>query len=289
MNEVNLYPESVSSLWIQNLVNGLSGLTIKVKQALYCGSSPFQKVEVFETYSYGNVLCLGGNVVMTENEDAYHEMMVHPALLMHKNPKTVCCIGGGDGGCLKELLKHPSIEKIVVIEIDQLVPETIKNYFPSFAEGFDDPRTEMVIDDGYNFLNSNEQIFDVILVDSFDPGGPVQSLETTDFHQIVSQRLSQDGIAVFQTDSPTIRSNYLRTTIQSVSPFFSGYNPYICHIRSFPDGICSFLACAHKKETLDQFDSERYNTLMSQCNYYNDAIHRGAFMLPQYINRIVYS
>ena len=289
MNELSLYPENISSLWIQNLINGLSGLTIKVKQAVFCGSSPFQKVEVFETFNFGNILCLGGNIVMTELEDTYHEMMVHPALLMHNQPRTVCCIGGGDGGCLKEILKHTSVEKVVIIEIDQLVQETIHTYFPAYAEGFNDPRTELIIDDGYNFLKSNERMFDIILVDSFDPGGPVQSLETADFHQIVSERLKPDGIAVFQTDSPTIRSQYIRSTIESVSPFFAEYRPYICSIRSFPDGICSFLACAHQKDTLDHFDIGRYNTISSSCSYYNDDMHRGAFMLPQYLKRIVSS
>ena len=132
-------------------------------------------------------------------------------------------------------------------------------------------------------------MFDIILVDSFDPGGPVQSLETADFHQVVSERLNPDGIAVFQTDSPYIRSQFIRATIQSVSPFFSMYTPYICSIRSFPDGICSFLACAHKKEILDQFDETRYNSLSLECTYYNDAIHTGAFMLPQSLKRIMSS
>ena len=287
MNDVSLYPESMSSLWIQNLVNGLSGLTIKAKNALFCGSSPFQKVEVFDTYSFGHVLCLGGNIVMTELEETYHEMMVHPAMMMHHEPRQVCCIGGGDGSCLKEVLKHPSVEKIVIVEIDKLVQETIQNYFPSYAEGFNDPRTELVFDDGYNFLKSNDRTFDIILVDSYDPGGPVQSLETADFHHVVSERLRRDGIAVFQTDSPLIRSHFIRTTIQSVAPFFRRIRPFICSIRSFPDGICSFLACAHQEEVLDRFDEKRYNNLSSLCSYYNSEIHTGAFLLPQYLKNIV--
>ncbi|MBN1578487.1 MAG: polyamine aminopropyltransferase [Chitinispirillaceae bacterium] len=287
MNDVSLYPESISSLWIQNLINGLSGLAIKAKHAVFCGASPFQKVEVFETYSFGKVLCLGGNIVLTEFEDTYHEMMVHPAMLMHHEPRQVCCIGGGDGSCLKEVLKHPSVEKIVVVEIDQLVPETIRNYFPSFAAGFNDPRTELVIDDGYNFLKSAERTYDSILVDSYDPGGPVQSLETADFHRIVSERLDDKGIAVFQTDSPLIRSKFIQTTIQSLSPFFSRIRPYICSIRSFPDGICSFLACARQNNVLDRFDQQRYNNLALLCNYYNSDIHTGAFLLPQYIKNII--
>ena len=289
MSEVNLYPESMSSLWIQNLVNGLSGMTIKAKNALYCGASPFQKVEIFDTYSFGRVLCLGGNIVMTEFEDTYHEMIVHPALLMHKSPKKVCCIGGGDGGCLREILKHSSVEQVTVIEIDELVKESIHNYFPTLAEGFGDSRTTVIIDDGYNFLKKCEESFDVIIVDSYDPGGPVQSLETTDFYQIVSMRCNNNGIAVFQTDSPIIRGNYLRMTIQSVSPFFGYYKPYICSIRSFPEGICSFLASAKSEGVLEQFDDIRYNSIANQFSYYNRDIHTGAFLLPEYLKNIVSS
>jgi spermidine synthase len=287
MADIHLYPESTSTLWIQNLVNGLSGLTIKAKNALYCGASPFQKVEVFDTYSYGRVLCLGGNIVMTEYENTYHEMIVHPAMLMHPSPRHICCIGGGDGGCLQELLKYPTVERITIVEIDKLVEETIQDFFPSLAEGFRDPRTELIIDDGYNYLKTIENKFDIIIVDSYDPGGPVQSLETIDFYQVVAMQLNKNGIAVFQTDSPYIKSNFLRKTMQSVSPFFSFYKPYICSIRSFPEGICSFLVCVHQKEVLDRFDEERYNKIAIHCSYYNNDIHRGAFLLPQYLKHII--
>jgi len=272
------------------MIHGLSGLSIKAKQCLFCSASPFQKVEVFDTYAFGRVLCLGGNIVLTETEDTYNEMMVHPAMFMHDMPKTVCCIGGGDGGCLKQLLKHPSVEKIVLVEIDQLVYDTIGNYFPSLAEGFSDKRVELVFDDGYNYLKDSDQRFDVIFVDSYDPGGPVQSLETADFHKVVSEHLNEKGIAVFQTDSPTIRGNYIRSTIASVSPFFPRYKVYLSSIRSFPDGICSFLVCSQDQNVLEQFDEKRYNVFSDNglgC-YYNSDVHRGAFMLPQAIKQITF-
>jgi len=289
MNDMTLspFPENVSSLWIENMIYGQSGLSIKARSALFCDSSPFQKVEVFDTYSFGNVLCLAGNIVTTELEETYHEMMVHPAMHMHASPKEICCIGGGDGSCLKEILKHPSVEKVVIVEIDQLVQETINRYFPKFAEGFGDPRTELVFDDGYNFLAATERTFDIVFVDSYDPGGPVQSLETADFHRIVSQRLNPGGIAVFQTDSPLIRSEIMTTTIRDVLPFFRKIKPYICSIRSFPAGICSFLACADQPETLERFDRERYNDVAPLCTYYNDDVHIGAFLLPENLRRIV--
>lgn len=287
MSNTSLFPESSSSLWLENLIHGLSGLSIKAKQSLFSHSSPFQKVEVYDTYAFGKVLCLGGNIVLTEVEDTYNEMMVHPSMFMHTLPKTVLCIGGGDGGCLKEILKHPSIEKIVIVEIDQLVKETICEFFPQLGAGFGDSRVELIFDDGYHYLKHSNQKFDAIFVDSYDPGGPVQSLETVDFHKVVSSHLNPDGIVVFQTDSPTIRGYFLNSTISSVRPFIPNLKPYICSIRSFPDGICSFLLGTLDKKVLDQFDAARYHSFAEKelANYYNAEIHQGAFLLPQSIKK----
>jgi spermidine synthase len=290
MNTMNFHPKSGSSIWIQNLIHGLSGLTIKAKHSVFCDSSPFQKIEIFDTYSFGLVLCLGGSIVMTEADGfIYHEMITHPALFMHKNPQRVCIIGGGDGGCLKEVLTHEIVKSVTVVDIDKMVNETVKSFFPVLAEGFEDKRIQMVFEDGYQYLEKNDQKFDLIVVDSYDPDGPVQSLETDDFHRIVSTRLADNGIAVFQTDSPTVNKDFLRKTIQSVSPYFDFYKPYLCSMYSFPEGICSFLVCSKQESILNNFESERYNKLAHQFSYYNDEVHSGAFLLPQHIRNILKS
>jgi len=287
---IKFSPESGSSLWIQNLVHGMSGLTLRAKHAVFCDSSPFQKIEVFDTYSFGLVLCLGGTVVLTEfDSSTYHEMMTHPAMLMMKKPQRVCIIGGGDGGCLKEVLKHDSVTSVVIVEIDKMVTDTVKRFFPDLSKGFDDPRTAVVFDDGYNYLKTNEAKFDCILVDSFDPGGPVSSLETADFHSVVAERLTDDGMVVFQTDSPTVKGEFLRNTFRSVSSLFAKNKPYVCSFQSFPEGICSFLACAKNAVLFDNFDTARYEQIAEQCTYYNDEVHVGAFLLPQNIKRLLRS
>jgi spermidine synthase len=287
MNKMVSYPSGVgTSLWIHNLIHGLSGITIKVKHTVYCDSSPFQKIEVFDTYRYGLVLCLGGSIVLTERDsDIYHEMIVHPAMLAHLKPLAVCIIGGGDGGCLKEVLKHPGVKSVTVVDIDHMVKETVEKHFPSLAAGFQDKRVKVVIDDGYNFLKTTADAFDVIIVDSYDPGGPVQSLETADFHHIVAQRLNADGLAVFQTDSPIVRPDYLQQTLSLISPLFAQVKPYICSFSSFPEGVCGFLLCGREKNPLDRFDAKRYETIAGSCSYYNSDIHVGAFLLPQYLKK----
>lgn len=136
MNTINFHPESGSSIWLQNLIHGMSGLTIKAKHSVFCDSSPFQKIEVFDTYSFGLVLCLGGSIVLTEADGCiYHEMISHPALFMHKNPQNVCIIGGGDGGCLKEVLIHETVKTVTIVDIDEMVTETVKRFFLLWRKG----------------------------------------------------------------------------------------------------------------------------------------------------------
>jgi len=289
MNKMSSNPAGVgTSLWLNNLVHGLAGVTIKVKHSVFSASSRFQKIEVFDTYRYGMVLCLGGSVVLTEHDgDTYHEMIVHPALLCHKKPRSICIIGGGDGGCLTQALKHGTVESIVIVEIDKLVRETVQKHFPSLAGGFSDKRVSVVIDDGYNFLKTTDKAFDVIIADSYDPGGPVQSLETADFHHVVAKRLNSDGIAVIQTDSPVVRPDFLRQTLSLISPLFAQAKPYVCSFSSFPEGVCSFVLCGRKEKSLDRFDEQRAATIAESCVYYNADIHQAAFLLPQYLKKIV--
>jgi spermidine synthase len=280
---VNCPMENETSIWLQNLVCGHSGLMIKVKQPVFCGSSPFQKVEVFDTYRFGLTLCLGGTVVLTERDyEPYHEMMVHPAMLAHRNPKRVCIIGGGDGGCLKEALKYDCVEKAVVVEIDNLVKETVENYMPGFAAGFSDPRTEVVIDDGYDYFKDAKESFDAIFVDSYDPGGPVRSLETADFFGKVAAAAGKDGIVVVQTDSPILQADAVRRTIANVSSVFKTYMPYICTLRSFPEGICSFLI-ATNGDGFGDVNGDRYRKIADTCEYYNEDMGDAMRLLPQNI------
>jgi spermidine synthase len=275
-------------MWFENLVNGLAGITIRAKHSLYYGSSPFQKIEIFQTYAFGKVLVLADNIVLTERDEyIYHESIVHPAMNLHASPKRVCIIGAGDGGCLREVLKYKEVESVLAVEIDKMVKDSVTKHYPQLAAGFSDPRTKAVYAEGFAFLEKTKDLFDVIIVDSYDPGGPVQSLETAGFYKKVHDRLDKGGIAVFQTDSPTIRSEFLRSTVVTISSLFSSYRPYLCSLPSFPEGICSFVLAAKDAMPLDTFNDKRYASVSSRCMYYNPDIHKGAFLLPEYIHRIV--
>jgi spermidine synthase len=279
---------SNASLWLENLVNGLAGITLRAKHAIHYASSPFQKIEIFHTYAFGKALVLADNIVLTERDEyIYHEAIVHPAMNLHANPRRVCIIGGGDGGCLREVLRYKEVESVLIVEIDKQVKEAVIKHFPQFAAGFSDQRSKAVFAEGCSFLEKTKEIFDVIIVDSYDPGGPVQSLETAGFYKLVHQRLDKGGIAVFQTDSPTVRSEFLRSTVATISSLFSSYRPYTCTLPSFHEGICSFVLSGKEGVALDSFNKKRYSSVAAHCMYYNPDIHSGAFLLPEYIRKIV--
>jgi spermidine synthase len=275
---------SDSSIWINNLVNGLAGMSFKVKHSVFCEASPFQKVEVFDTYGYGRILMLAGSVVLTERDEfIYHEMITHPAMLMHAAPRRVCVIGGGDGGVAREVLKHDCVESVTVVEIDELVVKAARKHLPSLGESFDDPRTRVAIEDGCRYLEKNSESFDVILVDSYDPGGPVQSITSPPFYSLVAKRLGPKGIAVFQTDSPTLRSEYARAAIRELAREFAESRVYVCTIPSFPEGLCSFGLGVRDAVSLSHFDEKRCAKVADQCRCFSHEAHQGAFLLPKHV------
>ncbi len=279
---------SDSSIWINNLVNGLSGMTFKVKHSVYCESSPFQKVEVFDTYGFGRILMLAGSVVLTEKDEfIYDEMIVHPAMLMHPNPKRVCVIGGGDGGAAREVLKHAGVTQVTVVEIDKLVVKAIQKHFPSLHTPFKDPRTELVIEDGCRYLEKCTGSFDIIVVDSFDPGGPVQSITSGPFYSLVSEKLNPGGVAVFQTDSPTLRADYVRSTQRDLADVFAEQRTYLAAIPSFPECLCSFVVASQQTGTLEAFDEKRYEALAGACRCYSREAHQGAFLMPKHVRDLL--
>ncbi|MDD5673197.1 MAG: polyamine aminopropyltransferase [Chitinivibrionales bacterium] len=280
--------QSDSALWITNLVNGVAGMTIKVKQALYAGSSPLQKIEVFDTYGYGRMLALAGTIMFTERDEfIYHEMISHPALCVAPLAASVCVIGGGDGGCVRQVRKHAGVKKITVVEIDAQVTAAVRTYFPDLAEALSDSRVTIINDDGHHYLNKTREQFDLIIVDSYDPGGPVQSLETEDFFKVVFRRLSDSGIAVIQTDSPILKSGLLKRIVGQISALFAEHRYYYCAIPSFPEGICGFIVCGKSSGALHKFDQTISAEIAKNCQYYNPEIHEAAFCLPQHIKQLL--
>ena len=180
---INSERKDITELWYTEVDKNGFGKSFKVVQTLYKGQSEFQSIDILETSGFGRLLLLDGLVMTTEKDEfVYHEMISHIPLLAHPNPKQVLVIGGGDGGTIREVLKHPSVERAVLCEIDGMVIEASKQWLPTIACALDDPKVEIQVADGAAYVAKHKNTFDVILIDSTDPIGPGARLFNKEFY-----------------------------------------------------------------------------------------------------------
>src|SRR5574344_993259 len=188
------------------------GIAIKIKDVLFSEQSKYQKVEILDSESsLGKILTLDDLMMATEGDEYfYHEMIAHIPMMNHKCPKNVLVIGGGDGGTVREVLKHKTVEKVVLCEIDEMVVDVSKKYLPTIACKLDDPKVEVVIEDAIKYIKDKKDMFDVILIDSTDPMGPGVGLFTEEFYTNVKESLKKDGIMVAQSESPVANEEEIK-------------------------------------------------------------------------------
>lgn len=278
------------NVWYSELHQNRAGLTIKVKQVVYSGQSPFQRIDILDTYEFGKMLVLYGSIMITEKDEyIYHEMISHVPLFTHPNPRKVLVIGGGDGGTVREVLKHPEVEQVTLVEIDEMVVEKCKEYFPQVACGLTDPKTRILFQDGARFVAETDEKFDVILVDASDPIGPAEVLFQKNFHQNIYNCLNDDGIMVTQSESPFYHQRTLRRMYENLSGIFPRTGLYWAYVPTYPSGIWSFTLCSKQYHPIEDFRETRYQELNIDTGYYNAGIHRAAFVLPNFIKKAILS
>lgn len=259
------------------------GIFFEVKKRLYSGKSRFQKIEVIENDFFGKVLFLDGLVQTTERDEFfYHEMLVHPAFACHPSPRDVLIIGGGDGGALREVLRH-SVKSARMVEIDAKVVEVCRKYFGWPAPDFRDPRARLVIGDGNEFIREAGKKFDVILVDSSDPVGPSTRLHERDFYTNLKARLRPGGVVIAQAGSLLHHLEQHRKKALFLKDIFKVALFYTGPVPTYPGGIWCYV-----------FLSDRVNPLKKALKepppglkYYNLDIHRSAFALPEFFKKSV--
>lgn len=280
--------DALWNVWFTELHEGQIGLSIKVKRLLHSGQTPYQRLDILDTYQYGRMLVLYGSVMLTEKDEFfYHEMIVHPAMLVHAEPKRVLVVGGGDGGSLREVLKHRTVESATLVEIDQEVVERSKEFFSWAAPAFGDRRSRVVFEDAARFLVTDDATYDVIIVDSADPVGPATSLFDAGFYKSCSDRLSDSGAAVFQTLSPWYHAEKVDEVFRGLREVFPVVRMYLTFVPTYPSAIWSFAFCSKKLDPLANFDDESYARAGIETKYYNPGIHRGAFALPNFIEKMM--
>ena len=246
-------------------------------------SSPFQKVEVVETRRLGRALLNDGFFMVSEKDEAhYHEMMVHVPMHIVPDAKRVLVIGGGDGGTAREVLRYPSVESVVMVEIDSLVIEASKLHLPQTAIAFDNPRLELIVGDGVEYLRKAQSAsFDLILIDSTDPIGAAAPLFGEEFYRDVHRCLDPNGVVIAQGESPYHNQEMQLKLIETVSSFFAIRSYYNFSNMTYPGGLWSFLYASNSHSPL-QLKAQAPEIDSQPMQYYSEAVHRAAFALPEF-------
>lgn len=272
-------------LWYTEKQTENVGITCKTSKTLHVEKTEFQDMAVIDTNQFGRMLVLDGMVQTTiEDEFVYHEMISHVALNTHPNPKNVLVIGGGDGGAIREIVKHPKVEKATLVEIDRRVVEVSREYLPEISCGLDNPKVTVIYDDGIKHVKDNPNTYDVILVDSTEPVGPAVELFSGNFYKSIFAALKEDGLFVAQTESPFFNKDLIRNCYKEISAVFPLTKLYLASIPTYPSGLWSFTMGSKKydPETIEESAISVYPT-----KYYTPRIHKSAFALPAFVKELV--
>lgn len=264
------------------------GQEFTVDKVYFENKTDHQHLVIFENARFGRVMALDGIIQTTEaDEFIYHEMLTHVPLMAHGNVKRVLIIGGGDGGMLREVCKHTSVEHITQVEIDNQVVEMCKEFLPNHSAGaYDDSRVNIVIDDGANFVRECSEKFDVIISDSTDPIGPGDVLFTSDFYENCKRCLADGGVLVTQNGVAFMQLDEVTTTARRMRSYFNDQSFYCAAVPTYIGGVMSFAWAtdnARLRSADQQLVEQRFNAAKIKCRYYNPAIHVACFALPQYI------
>ncbi|GAA5974029.1 hypothetical protein JCM11641_008222 [Rhodosporidiobolus odoratus] len=259
-------------------------MTLRVKKILHTEKSLFQDVLVFESTDHGNVLVLDGAIQCVERDEfSYQEMIAHLPLASHPNPEKVLVIGGGDGGVLREVLKHPSVKSATLCDIDEAVPRVSKLYLPKMAAGYDDPRVTLFIGDGFKFLDDYKNEFDVIITDSSDPVGPANSLFQKPYFQLLKESLREGGTISTQGECIWLHLPLINDLMSMSRGLFAKAEFGWTSIPTYPSGTIGFVV-ATKDGSRDLRTPLRD---LKNCRYWSPAVHRQAFTLPAFAQAVV--
>lgn len=268
-------------LWYTEKQTENYGITAKITETLIKEKTDFQELAIIDTVEFGRMLVLDGMVMTTERDEfVYHEMVAHPALFTHPNPKHILVVGGGDGGVIREVLKHPEVEKAVLVDIDGKVIEYSKKYLPSIAGSLDDLRVEVIVNDGYMHIHEKKNTYDVIMVDSTEPVGPAVQLFEKGFYQGIYDALKEDGIFVAQTDNPWFKADLIQQVNKDVKEIFPLVRVYTANIPTYPSGLWTFTLGSKKHDPLE-VDETKIPEIDTQ--YYTPRLHKAAFALPKFV------
>jgi spermidine synthase len=263
-------------------------------EVFYDVQSPFQRVRILESYKYGKMLALDDMVMTTiDDEFHYHEMISHPSIFTHGNVKNVLVIGGGDGGTVREILRHDSIEKVTLVEIDGDVIKSCKEFLPEIAAAFDNPKLELIVDDGIEYVkNAKKDFYDLIIVDGSDPVGPAEGLFSTEFYTNCYNALNSTGMLVAQGESPKFNEKAFTDLNLTLQEIFGKENAPISlfFVPTYPTGMWSFqYGIKGDKQPKKISNQAEIDAFVEEkgLRYYNSDIHTGSFATPNFVKEMV--
>ncbi|MBE3599239.1 MAG: polyamine aminopropyltransferase [Limnochordaceae bacterium] len=279
-------------LWFTEKQTSAIGLSCRVTRTLEERQTRFQHLAVLETEPWGRMLVLDGMIQLTTaDEFVYHEMLAHVPLVAHGSARCILVVGGGDGGTVREALRHREIERVVLAEIDPEVVEVSRRFFPELAGGLDDPRVELAFGDGIEHVARHPGEYDVVLVDSTEPVGRAVGLFDQPFYEACRRALRPGGILVAQTESPFYNQDLVRRSHSAMSAAFGEpARTYLAPVPTYPSGLWSFTAASIGPDP--SRPSARYLGREapwepSSLRYYSFGVHQAAFTLPPFVEQLL--
>ncbi len=282
--------ERQMDIWFSQLDTDHVKTSIRIDEQLFSGQSDYQRIDVFKSREFGKMIVLDGEIIFSEaDEFIYNEMVVHVPMAVHPCVKNVLIIGGGDGGVARTCTLYPEIESIDVVEPDEMFIEVSRKFFPETAGGFDDPRVNIINIDGLRYLRRCNDKYDLIINDSTDPFGHTEGLFTREFYGNCYRALKSDGIMVYQHGSPFYDEDEaaFRSMHRKVFKSFPISRVYQASIPTCAAGYWMFGFASKKYHPLKDFDPARWNDRKLKTWYYTTNLHKGAFMLPRYVEDLL--
>ena len=286
--------EAGKGRWVIETLYEKEGFTcaFRADKVLYEEETGQQHLVIFENGLFGRMMALDGITQVTERDEfIYHEMMTHVPILAHGNAKRVLIIGGGDGGILREVIRHRSVEHVTMVEIDPAVTDFCKKQLPQISAGaFDDPRLNLVFADGAKFVEDTDESYDVVIVDSTDPIGPGEVLFREEFYRAARARLTPGGVIVTQNGVPFMQGDELQGTMERFRRLFKVASCYLATIPTYVGGPMA-MGWGTDDETLKSVPlaelESRYADAGLATRYYTPEVHKAAFALPRYVLDLV--
>lgn len=281
--------EHISFFFEEFVAGGNISTKLKFNKIDFSKQSAIQKIDVFSTPDLGKVLAMDGMIQLNERwEFTYHEMITHVPMFSHPNPQNVLVIGGGDGGTVREVLKHKSVNRVDLVEIDPEVIKICKEYLPTVASKIGEPEVFIYNEDGKNFVAKKYSEYDVIIVDSTDPyKGAGNSLFTGEFYTSCKNALKDDGVMSVQAENPVYDSKEMERCFEEIKKAFSIVKPYVAFVPMYPSGFWVFAYASKNTKPEFKGDESRIKALDGTLVYYNEDIHAASFILPTFLEKLI--